>query len=45
MPPDHKRMLVAEVVSQLLDVDSVGFSVYLWNNRNSLEIAKALNGR
>lgn len=40
--PIHRRIPVREAVTQLSSADVIGFSVYVWNIRISLEIARQL---
>jgi radical SAM superfamily enzyme YgiQ (UPF0313 family) len=40
--PVYRRMPVAQAVERLLGVDVAGFSLYVWNARISLEIARRL---
>jgi radical SAM superfamily enzyme YgiQ (UPF0313 family) len=40
--PLHERMPVARAVTHLQDADVVGFSLYVWNERLSLQIAERL---
>lgn len=45
LPPIFRRLRVDTAVEQLLGADIVAFSVYVWNYRISLEIAKRLKAR
>lgn len=45
LPPLYSRLRVDEAVARLADADVVGFSVYVWNVRLSLEIARRLRAR
>ena len=40
--PIYKRIKIKEAVELYKDCDIVAFSVYVWNNNISMEIAKAL---
>ena len=40
--PVYKRIPVASAVSQLREADAVGFSLYVWNERLTLEVARRL---
>ena len=40
--PVYKRIKVASAVAQLGDADAVGFSLYVWNERLTLEVARRL---
>jgi len=43
--PLYKRIPVDAAVAQLLDADVVGFSLYVWNERLTLEIARRLKAK
>lgn len=45
LPPVYLRMPVDEAVERLLAADVVGLSMYVWNERISLEIARRLKER
>ena len=38
--PVYKRIKVDDAVAQLRDADAVGFSLYVWNERLTLEVAR-----
>lgn len=40
--PVYKRIKVEAAVEQLRDADAVGFSLYVWNERLTLEVARRL---